>query len=312
MTSAAPARSEARNLAGFVLIALIWGSTWLVIKDQISVVPAPWSVTWRFSLAALGMFALALMRGEPLILPGEGLRHAALVGVAQFTLNFQFVYASEHYLTSGLVAVFFALMLVPNALLSRIFLGARFGKRFVAGGAVALAGIALLLLHEYREAPPGMDVSKGVLLVLGAVLCASVGNVLQGTAVARRQPVVTMLAWGLTFGALGDALYAFVLHGPPVLDPRPQYLWGIAYLAIIGTVATFPIYAALIRAWGPGKAAYNGVAVPVVAMLLSTLFEGVRWTGLAIGGAVLAMAGLLIALGVQRPRAARQAAKPSR
>jgi drug/metabolite transporter (DMT)-like permease len=300
MTLAAPARNEARNLAGFVLIALIWGSTWLVIKDQISVVPAPWTVTWRFSLAALAMFALAALRREPLLLPAAGLCHAVLFGLAQFTVNFQFVYASEHYLTSGLVAVFFALMLVPNAVMARVFLGARFGVRFVIGSAVALAGIALLLLHEYRDAPPGMDVPTGVALVLCAVLCASVGNVLQGAEVARRQPVLTMLAWGLTFGSIGNAFYAFALHGAPVFDPRPQYLAGIAYLALIGTVATFPIYTALIREWGPGKAAYNGVAVPVVAMALSTLFEGFRWTGLAVSGAVLAMTGLLIALSGSR------------
>lgn len=290
------ARSQARNLAGFVLITLIWGSTWLVIKDQISVVPAPWSVTWRFSLAAAAMFALAALRREPLLLPGDGLRLAALFGLFQFNLNFQFVYAAERYLTSGLVAVFFALMLVPNAVMARIFLGARFGLRFVLGSLVALAGIALLLLHEYRDAPAGMDVVKGAALVLCAVMCASLGNVLQGTATARRQPVMTLLAWGLTFGALGDAAYALVLHGAPALDPRPQYLWGIAYLGIVGTVATFPIYTALIRDWGPGKAAYNGVAVPVVAMLLSTLFEHFHWTALAVSGALLAMAGLLIAL----------------
>ncbi|MEQ1499339.1 MAG: EamA family transporter [Novosphingobium sp.] len=297
MTAQPAPRSQARNLAGFVLIALIWGSTWLVIKDQISVVPAPWSVTWRFGLAAIAMFTLAAVRREPLMLSGEGLRLAALFGLFQFNLNFQFVYASERYLTSGLVAVFFALMLVPNAVMARVFLGARFGGRFVAGSVVALAGIALLLTHEYRAAPAGIDVLGGVVLVLGAVMCASIGNVLQGTALARRQPVVTLLAWGLAFGAMGDALYAFALHGAPVLDPRPQYLWGVAYLAVIGTVATFPIYTALIREWGPGKAAYNGVAVPVVAMLLSTLFEGFRWTGLAVSGALLAMAGLLIALG---------------
>ena len=81
-----------------------------------------------------------------------------------------------------------------------------------------------------------------------------------------------------------------------VFDPRPQYLLGIGYLAIMGSVVTFPLYFALIRDWGPGKAAYNSVAVPVVAMSLSTLFEGYRWSLLAGSGAVLAMFGLLIAL----------------
>ena len=81
-----------------------------------------------------------------------------------------------------------------------------------------------------------------------------------------------------------------------MFDPRPSYLGGIVYLALAGSVVTFPLYFQLIRDWGAGRAAYNGVAVPVVAMALSTLFEGYRWGALAIGGAVLAMAGLLIAL----------------
>ena len=100
----------------------------------------------------------------------------------------------------------------------------------------------------------------------------------------------------MLWGALGNALFAWISSGAPVFDPRPQYLWGIAYLGLIGSVVTFPLYTALIRDWGPGKAAYNGVLVPVVAMGLSTLFEGYRWSALAMGGAVLAMAGLLIAL----------------
>ena len=296
MRAPAPARSEARNIAGFVVVALIWGSTWLVIKDQISVVPAAWSVTWRFALAAAGMALLATLRGESLRLGNGGTRLALLVGAIQFAFNFQLVYAAEHHITSGLVAVLFALMLVPNALLGRFVLGNPLGGRFVAGSAVALAGIALLLLHEYRAAPPGMDVPQGALLALGAVLSASLGNVLQAGPTARRQPVMALLAWSMLAGTLVNAVMAWALHGPPQLDPRPAYLLGIAYLAIIGSVVTFPLYTALLRDWGPGKAAYNGVAVPVVAMALSTLFEGFRWSGLAIGGALLALAGLLIAL----------------
>ena len=79
-------------------------------------------------------------------------------------------------------------------------------------------------------------------------------------------------------------------------------MMATAYLALVGSVLTFPFYFALIRDWGPGKAAYNGVAVPVVAMALSTLFEGYRWTALAAAGASLAMAGLLIALSDRQER----------
>ena len=295
--SAAPQASQARAIAAFILITLIWGSTWLVIKDQISAVPPAWAVTWRFALAALGMFLLAAVRRERLLLSREGMLLALPMGLFQFFANFQFVYQAEHFITSGLVAVLFALLMVPNALLARVFVKAEISGRFIAGSAVALVGIALLLLHEYRAAPAGgAAVLTGIVLTCGAILSASIANVMQAAERARRQSVVVLIGWAMVFGTIADALYAWVTAGPPVFDSSPRQLAGLAYLAIVGSVVTFPLYFALIRDWGPGKAAYNSVAVPVVAMALSTFFEGYQWTLLASGGAVLAMIGLLIAL----------------
>lgn len=300
MSAAVPApgpTSQARAIAAFILITLIWGSTWLVIKDQISAVPPAWAVTWRFALAALGMFLLAAVRRERLLLSREGMLLALPMGLFQFFANFQFVYQAEHFITSGLVAVLFALLMVPNALLARVFVKAEVSGRFIAGSAVALLGIALLLLHEYRAAPAGgAAVLTGIVLTCGAILSASIANVMQATERARRQSVVVLIGWAMVFGTIADALYAWVTAGPPVFDASPRQLAGLAYLAIVGSVVTFPLYFALIRDWGPGKAAYNSVAVPVVAMALSTVFEGYQWTLLAAGGAVLAMIGLLIAL----------------
>lgn len=292
-----PGQSQGRAIAAFVLVTLIWGSTWLVIKDQISAVPASWAVTWRFAMAAAGMFLLAALRRERLLLSREGMLLALPLGLFQFFANFQLVYRAEQHITSGLVAVLFALLLVPNALLARLFVGTRVNARFLAGSVVALAGIALLLLHEYRAAPTGAgEVLTGIGLTVCALLCASSANVMQATDLARRQSVVVLIAWAMLAGALADGLFALAVAGPPVIDTSPRQLAGLAYLAIVGSVFTFPLYFALIRDWGPGKAAYNGVAVPVVAMTLSTLFEGYRWSALAGGGAVLAMTGLLIAL----------------
>lgn len=281
-----------------MLVTLIWGSTWLVIKDQISsTVPTSWAVTWRFVVAAAGMFALALVRRERLILPARATALALAMGLFQFFANFQLVYRAEGHITSGLVAVLFALLLVPNAVMGRIFLGTPIERRFLAGSAVALAGIALLLTHEYRAAPAGgVDVLAGIGLTFAAIMSASTANIMQATPTARRESIIVMIAWAMLAGATADALFAFITAGPPVLDTSPRQLGGIAYLAIVGSVLTFPLYFMLIREWGPGKAAYNGVAVPVVAMALSTLCEGYRWSLLAGGGAALAMIGLLIAL----------------
>ena len=285
-----------RSIAAFVLLALVWGSTWLVIKDQISAVPAAWSVVWRFMLAAAAMLVFALLKGDRLRLTAREQAVAVAMGLFQFSLNFQLIYRSEHYLTSGLVAVVFALMILPNAVLARIVLGNRMSAQFAAGSAIALAGIGLLILHEYRIAPVGDGVTTGVMLVICAILSVSVGNLLQATETARGVPVVPLMGWGMLWGVLASALYASASVGMPVLDPRPEYLAGVTYLGLVGSALTFPFYSQLIRDWGPGPAAYNGVAVPVVAMALSTVFEGYDWSVLAGGGAMLAMAGMLIAL----------------
>ena len=285
-----------RSIAAFVLLALVWGSTWLVIKDQISAVPAAWSVVWRFMLAAAAMLVFALLKGDRLRLTAREQAVAVAMGLFQFSLNFQLIYRSEHYLTSGLVAVVFALMILPNAVLARIVLGNRMSAKFAAGSAIALAGIGLLILHEYRIAPVSDGVTTGVMLVILAIFSVSVGNLLQATETARGVPVVPLMGWGMLWGVLASALYASASVGMPVLDPRPEYLAGVAYLGLVGSALTFPLYSQLIRDWGPGPAAYNGVAVPVVAMALSTVFEGYHWSVLAGGGAMLAMVGMLIAL----------------
>lgn len=293
--------------AAFILVTLIWGSTWLVIKDQIAAVPPSWTVTWRFALAALGMCALALVRRESLRLPVRVIALAGLIGLFQFTMNFQFVYRAESHVTSGIVAVLFALLIVPNTLLGRLVLGNRIGARFLVGTGIALAGIALLLLREFRVAPAGTDIALGVALAICGILSASAANVLQAMPLAKAQPVVPVIAWAMIIGTLGDAIFAWLVDGPPVLDPRPAYLAGVGYLALVGSVLAFPLYFGLIRNWGPGRAAYNSVAVPVVAMALSTVFEGYRWSLLAAAGAVVALAGLALALSP-----ARSAASPSR
>jgi len=294
---AAQAGSPARAWLAFAITTLVWGSTWLVIKDGLGTVPPSWAVTWRFVLAGAGMFALALLRGERLALSPPALRLAAILGLLQFCANFQLVYRSEQYLTSGLVAVLFALLLVPNALLARIFVGTPVSGRFLAGSAVAIGGIGLLLLHEYHAAPAGGVVLTGLAFAAGAVMSASIANVLQASATARAQSGVVLLAWAIMLGTLANAALAWAISGPPVIDLSPRYLGGVTYLALIGSVLTFPLYFLLIREWGPGKAAYNGVLIPVVAMALSTAFEGYHWTTLAVAGSLLVLTGLVIALG---------------
>ena len=292
---------DPRVLLPFILITLIWGSTWIVIKDQLGDVPPTWSVTYRFIIAAAAMFAYARLSGASLRIGRNGHVLAILFGIPQFVLNFNFVYAAEHHVTSGLVAVVFAMLMVPNSAFAWLFLKDRVTKGFVVGSAVALLGVALLFVQEMRASPTSTsEVLLGIGLTIGGVLSASVANIMQATQRLRRRPIASMIAWGMFYGVLANAAFAFVVHGPPVVEARLGYWAGLVYLGLFASALAFTFYFGIIRAIGPGKAAYSSVIVPVIAMAFSTAFEGYRWSTLAVAGGVLAMIGMVIALRARR------------
>jgi drug/metabolite transporter (DMT)-like permease len=285
----------------FALTALIWGSTWHAIKDQLAAAPVEWSVTWRFVLASAGMFGLAGLRGTGWRMPAGGHLFALCVGATQFFVNYNLVYQAELYLTSGIVAALYALMIPANAVLASLFLGERITRRFVFASAIGLAGTALLLVHEARLAEFHGLVWLGLAFTAVGIVAASAANVIQALPAARGQPTVVLLAWAMLYGAVLDAGWALVTAGPPVLPIDARYLGAVAYLGIIGSVVTFPLYFQLIRELGAGRAAYLNAVVPVIAMLLSTLLEGYRWNWIAGVGAVLALVGMVLALRARRP-----------
>ncbi len=289
-------------LIPFLLVSLIWGSTWLVIKGQLGSVPPSWSVTYRFVAAAAGMFLLALVLRQNLRMDRRAHGWAIVIGCVQFGLNFNFVYAAEGYITSGLVAVIFALLIVPNAIFGKYWLNRPVAPTFWLGSLVASIGVGLLMLGEYRAAPVAVNaVLIGTGLTMAAVMMASITNVLQASDRLSRFPIITVLAWSMLYGVIGNGLWSWLQFGPPQMEWTAAYLGGIVYLGIIGSVVTFPLYFRLIRNIGPGKAAYTSVFIPVVAMALSTIFEGYVWSLLAAGGAALVMAGMFIAMQAARP-----------
>ena len=285
-----------RIVLPFVLVALIWGSTWYVITGQISEVPASWSVTYRFAMATPAMFVVALVMRQSLRLGRAGQMLALLIGVTQFCGNFNFVYRAESHLTSGVVAVMFGMLMVPNALLGHWLLGQQVTRRFLIGSAVAIAGIALLLVHEAQSVRLGGNVWLGIVLTVGGILSASIANVVQANETGRSLPMVSLLAWAMLYGTIIDAALAGATTGAPVFPADPAFWAGTAWLALAGSVVTFPLYYGIVREIGPGRAAYNGVLVIVIAILISTFVEGYDWSLMAAAGAVLGTAGMIVAL----------------
>ena len=243
------------------------------------------------------MLVVCLATRRSLRIGWRGHGFAVLAAIMQFVLNFNLVYRAEQHLPSGLVALSFALLLVPNAILSALFLGQRTSLRFAIGSLIGLAGVGMMVARDLLT--PGADpaaILLGLALAIGGVLSASVANVMQASPLGRSLPLEGGLAWSMAYGGLFNAAVAWALAGPPVIDLSPAYLAGLAYLGVVASAVAFSLYYALIRGLGAGKAAYNGIVVPVVAMALSTVFEAYVWTPLALAGGALAMVGLVVAL----------------
>lgn len=298
----APSMLSPKVLIPFMLTGTIWGSTWFVITGQISDVPAAWGVFYRFMLATPALFVLAVVMGNRLRLNRPEHLLALGVGIAQFSGNFLFVYHAEGHITSGIVAVMFALLMVPNAVFAKVFIGEKVQPGFIGGSMVAILGVAMLLLHEWRVAPLGGNVGLGIVLAIGGMLAASIANVVQANPTGRGVPMVSFLAWAMVYGTAFDLAYALITVGPPVVPQGWQFWAGTAYLAIIGSVVTFPLHYNLVREIGAGRTAYNAIVTVCVAMLLSTLFEGYRWTWLTAIGAALALLGMGLALRSKQKR----------
>ncbi len=293
---------DAAILIPFAIFTLIWGSTWIVIKDQLGDVPPQWSVAYRFVIAAAAMMLVARLKGERMPLDRKSMLAVTFLGIMQFAVNFNVVYFGELHITSGVVATVFALMLIPSTLLAWAFLGHRPTRRVLASSFVAMAGIGLLFLNEIRANPTGADqILVGIGLTVVGMLAASSANVFQARPEVRRFPLFAMLGWSMVFGAFANILFALAVAGPPVFDSRTGYWLGLLYLALPASVLTFSLYYPVVRKIGPAKAAYSSVLVPIIAMGFSTWLEDYSWTPLAIAGALLALGGMVGAL--SRPRA---------
>lgn len=295
-------RSTLRSVViPFIIITAVWGSTWTVIRGQLSAVPPQWSVTYRFVIGAIAMAAVAAWKGESLRVDRKAFAAAAFLGFTQFCINFNGVYLAERHITSGVVATVFALLLIPSSLLAWAFLGHRPTRRFAVSSLVAVAGITLLFVHELRaHAADRANVAWGIGLTFVGMLGASVANVMQARPEIRRYPLFAMLAWSMASGAAIDGVIALLMTGRPMFDAQPAYWLGTLYLSLIGSVLTFSLYYPLVRIIGPAKASYSSVLVPIIAMAFSTWLEHYRWTGLTVAGAALALGGMAAALGRNR------------
>lgn len=296
----------------YVITVLIWGSTWFAIEFQLGTVAPEVSIVYRYAIAAALLFAWSSSRRLNLSFSLREHGWFALLGLMLFCLNYILAYRAQIYITSALTAIAFTSIVWMNILNARILFGVRSGPRVLFGALLGIVGIVTLFAPQVGEFSLTDTVFFGlVLAVLGAIV-ASFGNMVSQAAQARKLPIVQSNAWGMLYGAIITAVIAGVEGHPFNFELSTSYVVSLLYLAVFGSIVAFGAYLTLLGRIGAHKAGYIMVMFPVVALILSMLFEGLALTPSVVIGTALVLTGNVFVMETRLPWRKARAVKAAR
>ena len=285
-----------KNITLYIITVIVWGSTFLAIKYQLGSVDPMVSVVYRFGLAAALLMLFCYARGLKLKFSLEEHLFMALLGILLFSINYWFVYVAELYVTSGVVAVIFSSIVFMNIANGAIFLGAPVEKKMIAGAVLGIIGIIMIFMPEIESFDLSDKGLFGLSIVFLSVLLASFGNITSARNTKNKIPIIQANAFGMGYGTILLAVIAVLLGKEFTFTVSVPYIGSLFYLAVFGSIIAFGSYLTLIGSIGADKASYTIMVVPVVALMLSSFFEGYSWNFSAVLGLVLVVGGNYLAL----------------
>lgn len=290
-----------KNFILFSASAIIWGSTWLVIKFQLGLVDPIISVSYRFILASFILLLFCRISGLNLKYNVKEHLFIALQGFFLFGINYWLVYLAEVHLPSGLVAVIFSMIIFFNIFNGAIFIGSPIRVRVIAGAALGIVGIALAFKQELLSFSLSSDNSLALVIAGLGALSASLGNITSVHNQKINLPVIQTNAFGMMYGALFMLIISLIMGKHFSFEISYAYIGSLLYLSIFGSIIAFTCYLTLLGKIGADKAAYVTLIIPVIALILSTIFEEYTWTLYAfIGVALILIGNMLVLIKVKR------------
>jgi drug/metabolite transporter (DMT)-like permease len=295
----------------FAICVLIWGTTWFAITLQIGHLPPEVAVAMRFGLAGGVVLGMCALRGLPMRF---GLRDHALLwlqGGFMFGLSYICFYHAEKHVVSGLVAVGSSASALASGIGARLAFGTRLGTRFVLGGLLGIAGVALIFWPEFGIANAagggndgntdgGIDgrTALGAALTVAAVVFSAIGSLTASRNRRNGLPFWPSLGFGMLYGA-GTAAAVALAQGTSFALPDALSWWlSLIYLSLAGSVMTFACFLTLQERLGPGPSGTVGVMTPLIALLVSLVFEAFEPDAFTFAGAALAVIGNALMLNI--------------
>jgi drug/metabolite transporter (DMT)-like permease len=271
----------------WLLLCLIWGSTWLFIKLGLEDLPPFTFAGIRFVIASAILFAIMKARRLSLTRTRADWMLLAVTGVLSFSLNYGLLFWGEQYISSGLAALLQATIPAFGLVIAHFYLpDEQMTPAKIFGIVMGVAGVGIVFSNQLSVAGP-RALAGCAALVLGAA-CAAYANVLVKQRGAKLEPGV--LAGGqMLFGLIPLLAIGIPLEGSPL-----EFHWtrmaviALFYLAIVGSVVAFLLYYWLVQHMDVTKTMLVALVTPVVAVLLGivVLNEELNWRTFA-GGAMI-------------------------
>lgn len=280
----------------YFLMIVIWGSSWLAIKwQETGGVAMEVSIFYRFAIAALCMFIFGWMTNK--IKKIDTIKHHrffAMQGLCLFCFNFIAFYSATSYIASGLVAVVMATAPIFNAIHGKLIYDTPIAANFWLAVVVGLSGICLLFGVDLVQTQMSADTLYGLIFALLGTWCFSMGNMISIRNTKNDVQPYTATSYAMVYGCLFLLCIITFKELPFTISLTPTYIAGLIYLAIPASVIGFTAYLILVDKIGANNAAYLLVITPIVALVISSFFEGYQWTHFSSAGLTLVVLGNLI------------------
>jgi drug/metabolite transporter (DMT)-like permease len=296
------------NVIVWLLLCLIWGTTWYVIKIGLVDLP-PVSFAWaRFVSAAVILLAVTGLQKIPLPRTRRDWSLLAATGLLQFGFNYSMVFWSEQYISSGLAAVLQATIPAFGLLTAWIHLPQeRITGRKIASIIIGVAGVATIFAEQLRV--DSWMAFAGCVAVVAGAFAAAESNVLTKRFGASLPPA-SLLLGQMVCGLLPLLVVGFLKEGNPLkFRWTATAIFAVLYLAVVGTIAAFWLYYWLLKRVESSAAMAIALVTPLVAVVVGALALGERLRPQTyLGGALILGSVSLIAFKQRRreePRAGR-------
>lgn len=285
-----------RNLVLFICTLICWSPTWYLIKFQFGVVDPLISIFYRFFIASIIVFIFLILSKKKMSFNLHQHLSFLLLGVTLFSLNYIFFYLANTYLISGIVTIAFSTILIMNILGERIYFKIKSSKETLFAAGFGIVGILIIFGNELLNFKLEDKTHIGIILSFIATFWASTGNLIHQKNSKDKIPFVQSIAYGMLYGSIFTLIVAKFRGAELLFDDSFSYISSLLYLSIIGSVLAFYLYLKLLESIGSARAGYIGVIMPIIALIISTIFEGLQWTNNLIFGLPVLIFGCVLIL----------------